>query len=598
MDKRFVWLLLAVSVAAVFFELGRMDVVWDNEGQRAAPPLEMLQRGDFVVPTINGADYLVKPPLLYWAIAASYRITGVVSPLTARIPGALCAVALVMAVYAATRREIGETAARWASLMLLASPYFLERAHWAQLDVPFTCALFIGLWTLRSAFNVRQPVRTMLFMGASGLALGAAFMLKGPPALLLIWAVWIAASLEQTKRGNRGHRRLAVWTAAALGVESLCVLVKMAAQPAFLDFPYGLCLFLVSWSVICLRNGREGALRRAGILSGALLVGLAISAPWCLALLHAKGWANLQAMLHEQVLTRTHTASQINSGSPFYYLLRLPALLAPWGLLLPLHLSKQQWRAQGPAYRFCLVAGWGTVAVFSLIAGKENEYIMPAFAFLLIVTGHHMGHFSEEHMGKRLAAYAKCWRAILWRVFPAAAAGITVHALVTNPNPTLVIELATLAILATVAAVSVRYGMFSPGMALFIGALLVMLQGITVRSFHFTRENSPRRVGELAGQLKREGFEVEVTRPYPPIAFYARTDLPLNMDFASVREKLGGEEPYYYLTQEKFTRGLSAGENGALDDVLIAGPSGSRSYVLVGNTRPDLLIPRPPRTLR
>ena len=152
--------LLIAALFAVFFELGRMDVCTDNEGERATPPAEMLRSGDYIVPTINGATYLAKPPLLYWVIAAVYRMTGEISALTARIPTAACAVALVLAVYLVFRRRLNESAARFAAIALLASPYFLERSRWAELDVPLTLATFLAIaacWTAKVLRAKRSP---------------------------------------------------------------------------------------------------------------------------------------------------------------------------------------------------------------------------------------------------------------------------------------------------------------------------------------------------------------------------------------------------------------------------------------------------------
>ena len=47
----------------------------------------MLAAGDFVVPRLNGLPYLEKPPLLYWANAASLRFFGE-TPWAARLPDA------------------------------------------------------------------------------------------------------------------------------------------------------------------------------------------------------------------------------------------------------------------------------------------------------------------------------------------------------------------------------------------------------------------------------------------------------------------------------------------------------------------------------
>jgi len=60
---------------------------------------EMLQRHDFVTPTIDGIRFFDKPPLMYWMAAASMKLFGV-HDWAARLPLALGVLALLLAVYA------------------------------------------------------------------------------------------------------------------------------------------------------------------------------------------------------------------------------------------------------------------------------------------------------------------------------------------------------------------------------------------------------------------------------------------------------------------------------------------------------------------
>jgi 4-amino-4-deoxy-L-arabinose transferase-like glycosyltransferase len=60
---------------------------------------EMLQRRDFITPTIDGIRFFDKPPLMYWMAAGSMRIFGI-HDWAARLPLALGVLALLLAVYA------------------------------------------------------------------------------------------------------------------------------------------------------------------------------------------------------------------------------------------------------------------------------------------------------------------------------------------------------------------------------------------------------------------------------------------------------------------------------------------------------------------
>lgn len=60
---------------------------------------EMLQRHDFITPTIDGIRFFDKPPLMYWMAAGSMRLFGP-HDWAARLPLALGVLALLLAVYA------------------------------------------------------------------------------------------------------------------------------------------------------------------------------------------------------------------------------------------------------------------------------------------------------------------------------------------------------------------------------------------------------------------------------------------------------------------------------------------------------------------
>ena len=47
-----------------------------DEGRYSEIPRYMAQSGDWTTPRLNGIKYFEKPPLQYWATAASYRVFG------------------------------------------------------------------------------------------------------------------------------------------------------------------------------------------------------------------------------------------------------------------------------------------------------------------------------------------------------------------------------------------------------------------------------------------------------------------------------------------------------------------------------------------
>ena len=71
----------------------------DADTVHAEAAREMVETGDWVTLKINGGfRYLEKAPLMYWCVAASYKIFGV-HDWSARLPIALGMLALLLVVY-------------------------------------------------------------------------------------------------------------------------------------------------------------------------------------------------------------------------------------------------------------------------------------------------------------------------------------------------------------------------------------------------------------------------------------------------------------------------------------------------------------------
>ena len=68
----------------------------DVDAVQAQIARNMLTSGDWVTARLDGVAYLEKAPLIYWMIAASYKVFGV-HDWAARMPVALSAIVLVLA---------------------------------------------------------------------------------------------------------------------------------------------------------------------------------------------------------------------------------------------------------------------------------------------------------------------------------------------------------------------------------------------------------------------------------------------------------------------------------------------------------------------
>jgi 4-amino-4-deoxy-L-arabinose transferase-like glycosyltransferase len=128
------WVLLA---AAWFATMPWRALLDPDEGRYAEIPREMLVSGDWITPRFDDLKYFEKPPLQYWATAATYAVAGV-QPWSSRLWPVGLAFACLPLVYAWARRLYGEVRALAAVTALAVSPFFVLVGHLDLLDQAFT----------------------------------------------------------------------------------------------------------------------------------------------------------------------------------------------------------------------------------------------------------------------------------------------------------------------------------------------------------------------------------------------------------------------------------------------------------------------------
>ncbi len=172
--------LVLLSYVFLFHGIGGYSLKEPDEGRYAEIPLEMIERGDWVVPHLNSVRYFEKPPLFYWAVAASYTIFGI-SEWSFRFPNALSAFLCIAVLYFALRRRFPEEEAFISSVVLLSSFGFFAMARIVTLDMFFTFLLFCALTSFIGYYKERK--RWLLY--AFYAALGLATLTKGPVCVIL-----------------------------------------------------------------------------------------------------------------------------------------------------------------------------------------------------------------------------------------------------------------------------------------------------------------------------------------------------------------------------------------------------------------------------
>jgi 4-amino-4-deoxy-L-arabinose transferase-like glycosyltransferase len=183
---RLVLLLLAAGVAFSF--QGTRGLYETTEGRYAESALEMVQRGEYLEPTLSGRPHWTKPPMAYWAIAAGLHVAGA-NGWGARLANAVvfCATVLLVAGIGAALwdRETGLVA----GLVYLSSLFPVAAAAALSADTLVTFFEILAVYLYVRAWREVELARSRRFVRAMWAVWGLAFLTKGPAALLPLLAL-------------------------------------------------------------------------------------------------------------------------------------------------------------------------------------------------------------------------------------------------------------------------------------------------------------------------------------------------------------------------------------------------------------------------
>ena len=339
--------LLALAGALLYLPaLGARDLWNPDEARYAEVAREMRERGDWLVPHLNGAVYGEKPPLYFWAIAAASAPFGRVTEAAARLPSALAAIGALLLTFSMAHRLFGRRAAWLAAAALGSCWTVVWHARFGQIDMLLTALVALAMWCWLRGWSEDRRGFYWLFFAVTGVAT----VTKGPagmlPPLLAVIAFFALTRRWRDLRRLRVGRGLLLWA-----------------------------LVVLAWLV------------PAGIAGG------------------ADYW---QGLMFKQNVGRF--VDPWHHWKPWYhYLTSVPADFVPWSLLLPAALVAG-WRglvrpsgvaprpgaegAEGDGGRlaadgFLFALSWVVVTLlfFSLSPAKRSVYVMTMYPGLALVVG-------------------------------------------------------------------------------------------------------------------------------------------------------------------------------------------------------------------
>lgn len=180
---------LACAVGLLWHSLGDHGLFPPDEGRYAAVSGWMAQHGGWFAPELRGQLHVTKPPLAYWAQAASMLAFGK-TEFAARFPSAVASTLLLVSVFAFARATLGALVATLATAVLACMPLFLVVGRLAITDPLLAlwwwlalCAAWMALRDGRS-----RPGWVVCFWTACALAgLTKGPLLLAPPAIVAAW---------------------------------------------------------------------------------------------------------------------------------------------------------------------------------------------------------------------------------------------------------------------------------------------------------------------------------------------------------------------------------------------------------------------------
>ena len=320
------WLLLAICLTSLFYQLGTAGLFEPDEGRNAEKAREILLLNDWITPHEDFFPVLDKPMFFYWLIAISYKAFGV-NEWTARLPSVLAALGCFALVYSFARIRWGPWEALWSGLILISGVEFFILSRVVIFDMSLTFCITLALYSFYQAAHANATMQRRIYCVVMYGALAAGTLIKGLVGLLI---------------------------------------------PGLIIFFY--LLIANRWAIL-------GSLN---LVPGGLLF-LALVIPWYL-LAEARNSGFIRYYLWDEHFGRCATPS-FDREQPWYFFLGVLVVgFLPWSALLP-SVIRRYWAHPLDDEKIFLIV-WSTVPLilFSVSHSKLPHYILPIFPALSILT--------------------------------------------------------------------------------------------------------------------------------------------------------------------------------------------------------------------
>ncbi len=178
------WLLLAVGLCVLLPGIAHLPLLDRDEPRFAHATVEMMRRGEWIVPYFNNQLRFDKPVLTYWLMRAGYALSGI-DELGARLSTVVCALLTGLTLYWFGRRRYSARHGFLAGLGMLTCLQMLLHGRLALADMPMVLCVTVAMLAAHELLYPVPGARPWSFFFLLYNALGLGFLAKGPIALLV-----------------------------------------------------------------------------------------------------------------------------------------------------------------------------------------------------------------------------------------------------------------------------------------------------------------------------------------------------------------------------------------------------------------------------
>ena len=326
-------LLIALAIMSIYLFMTTRSTLWDRDEPRyARVTVEMVQSGNYLVPTFNGRSWLDKPILLYWLMSLPVRVFGP-TEFACRFFSVVGTALTCLLTFFIGRRLLGVRAGLWAMVILASTLMVLSIGTAAIADAVLLPFIVAAMAVFIQAAESGMHIPHIIIMG---IALGLAMLTKGPIGLLPVPVIIVTLWLNRK---------------AGLNIK----------------------LFLLQ-------------------VGAAIVIGCLILIAWAIPVNNATGGEFVNVFLARHVLARAIKPMEHHGGNfllflPYY----IPVIIAgffPWTLYLPGSISAVLGKRVGGQYFRALLIGWVVpiVIIMTLAATKLPHYVLFIWPALALAT--------------------------------------------------------------------------------------------------------------------------------------------------------------------------------------------------------------------